>query len=211
MQVTVSARETNRLAIEGRRISNVVPAQQGLIVAKKDDAAGALYFTMAPDQPPNATVTLFVSDEQNTTYKLILMPRNVPGDEIVLRPPSDRAVPARSSAGARTATYQRQVKNLMLLMAEEHTSAVDIGATKVVLNQEVPLWLESRLVLVARYVDISLVGERYLLTNVSGSQMQLAEQEFYRPSVRAVSIRHHSLTPGTSTDVYVVRERKDHE
>lgn len=211
VQVTVSARETNRLAIEGRRISHVVPAQAGLVVARKDDAAGALYFTIAPDQPPNAAVTLFVTDEQHTTYKLILLPRGVPGDEIVLRPPGDRTSSPRAQPGARAASYQRQVKSLLLLMADDQGTAGNDAVTRIEVNREVPLSSETRLVLVARHVDALLVGERYLLTNLSAVPMQLAEPDLYRPSVRAVSIRQPSLAAGMSTDLYVVRERRDHE
>ncbi|MEN9905305.1 MAG: hypothetical protein RLZZ555_1870, partial [Pseudomonadota bacterium] len=78
-------------------------------------------------------------------------------------------------------------------------------------NREVPLWKEARLVLLARYPDSDMVGEKYRLSNASPSPMLLVEQELYRRGVRAVSVEHHTLMPGDGTHVYVVRERKDHE
>ncbi len=82
VQVNFSARETNRLAVEGRRIVNVVPGQAGLLKAKKDEAQGALYFSLDPETPATGTITLFVDDDQGVTYKLILVPRATSGEEI---------------------------------------------------------------------------------------------------------------------------------
>jgi hypothetical protein len=75
VQVNVSAKELNRLAITGRRIGIVVPSQKGAITYIKDEAAGALYFAFPKDASNPGTVTLFVTDEQvpTITYKLILI------------------------------------------------------------------------------------------------------------------------------------------
>jgi conjugal transfer pilus assembly protein TraK len=78
-------------------------------------------------------------------------------------------------------------------------------------GRDVRLWKESRFVLERLYVANSLVGERYLLTNVSAAPMVLAEQEFYRDGVRGVAVELHQLRPGQSTLVYVVRDRADSE
>ena len=62
--------------------------------------------------------------------------------------------------------------------------------------------------LVRLYEGRGLVGERYVLTNVSTQDMVLAEQEFDRErgGVLAVSIENHNLRPGESTSVYVIRQ-----
>ena len=78
-------------------------------------------------------------------------------------------------------------------------------------NKEVPLWKEGRLILVAKYMDGEVVGEKYRLTNVSPSEMLLVEQELYRRGVRAIAVEHHTLMQGDGTDIYIVRERKDNE
>ena len=65
--------------------------------------------------------------------------------------------------------------------------------------------------LLAQYMAGDMVGEKYRLGNVSPSGMLLVEQELYRRGVRAVAVEHHTLMPGDSTQIYVVRERKDHE
>lgn len=211
VQVNISARESNRLAVEGRRIANVVPGQAGQIVAKKDEAQGVLYFSLNPEAPVNGTVSLFVTDEQNTTYKLVLVPRAIAAEEIVLRPPADKPVSAKKGAGAdgRATSYERRLKDLVLVMADDELQ--DASVDKVDVSREVPLWKEGRLVLESKFMQADFVGEKYRLTNVSATDMLLVEQELFRRGVRVVSVRNQTLAPGDSTYIYIVRERKDNE
>ena len=76
-------------------------------------------------------------------------------------------------------------------------------------NRPVQLWTESRFTLLRVYEGRSLVGEKYLLTNISNEPMVLAEQEFDREQgdVLGVSIETHNLRPGDSTNVFVIRQR----
>lgn len=212
VQVNISAKEANRLAIAGRRIANVVPSVAGVLVGQKDEALGAYYFTLASDSPNQATITIFVSDDKGVAYKLVLVPRPVSGEEIILRPPSEKggaASPApRTTADGRAVSYQRKIKDLVLVMADP---ALQESVDSIAVNKEVPLWKEGRLVLLAKYLDGDLVGEKYRLTNVSPSDMLLVEQELYRRGVRAVSIEHHTLPAGDGTDIFLVRERKENE
>jgi len=208
VQVNISAREQNRLAIAGRRINNVVPSQKGVISYIKDDAAGALYFTLAGDAPSAGTVTLFVADDQNVTYKLILMPRPIAGEEIIIKPPSGRApATGRKGGDGRALAYERHAKDLILTMADEDSRALDFIAV----DQEIPLWTEGKLTLLSKYTDGNLVGEKYRLQNVSANDMLLVEQELYRRGVMTVAIESLTLPPGGQTLIFIVRMRKDDE
>lgn len=202
-QVSISAHEQNRLAIQGRRIASVVPSQKGVISVIKDETLGALYFTLTHDQ--QTSVTLFVSDEQGITYKLILQPSFIPGAEIILQPPqnNDKAAYNAGFAG----TYLSQIKHAITSMADS-TAMTD----SITINKEVKLWKESRFVLLNQYRGVDgLLGEKYHLSNISLSTMQLAEQEFYRAGVLAVAIEQHALLPGESTYVLIVREGERNE
>jgi conjugal transfer pilus assembly protein TraK len=210
-EVNISSREQNRLAFDGRRIGNVVPSQKGAITYVKDEAAGALYFTMASDTPNMGTVTLFVTDEQNPslTCKLILVPRPIAGEEIIIKPPPEGRKSAAGIRGGdgRALAYQRHAKDMILQMADEEN--VDVDAVQI--NQEIPLWKEARLVLLSKYLDQDLVGEKYRLTNVSDKDMLLVEQELYRKGVVAVVIENHTLPAKGQTMIFIVRGRKDNE
>lgn len=210
VQVNVSAREQNRLAIEGRRIGTVVPSQKGIITTVKDEAAGALYFAMASDAPNTGTVTLFVTDDQNPSviYKLILVPTQIAGEEIIIKPVSERApATGRKGGDGRALSYERRAKEMILSMADDENHDVE----SIAVNQEIPLWKEGRLVMLAKYPEGDLVGEKYRLTNVSGSDMLLVEQELYRRGVIAVSIENLTLPAGGQSLIFIVRGRKDNE
>ena len=71
VSVNISASETNRLAIEGRRIAHVVPSVKGVLAGQKDEAQGAYYFTLANAAPNQGSVTLFVSDDKGVTYERV--------------------------------------------------------------------------------------------------------------------------------------------
>lgn len=207
-QANISAHEQNRLAVEGRRIASVVPSQKGVISVIKDEALGALYFTLA-STTHHGSITLFISDDQGATYKLILQPRSIPGAEIILQPSAlSRGYRSAHSAGP-AGSYLSTIKDLIANMAEvDDHYAADI----VTINKEVKLWKESRLILLNKYVGVDgLVGEKYHLSNISPSPMQLVEQEFYRSGVLAVAIEQHALAAGESTNVLIVREGGRHE
>lgn len=212
VQVSISVSESNRLAVEGRKIAKVVPAQPGVIGAEKDEVQGVLYFTLKPGRAGSmGTVTMFVTDDQGGSYTLTLVPRPIPGEDIIIRPAGDKAAAERKSSGAdgKATSYQRRIKDLILLMADEDMPGSQ--ADRIDVNLEVALWKEGRLTLVSKFLGTDLVGEKYRLANVSSSAMLLAEQELYRHGVRAVSVKNQTLAPGDATEIYIVRERKEHE
>ena len=188
-----------------------MPGQPGQIVGKKDEAQGVLYFSLNPDAPVNGTITLFVTDDQSVTYKLILVPRAIAAEEVILRPPADKSAAAKKapSADGRATSYQRRLKDLVLVMADDELQ--DGNVDKVEVNKEVPLWKEGRLILEAKFMQADFVGEKYRLTNVSNADMLLVEQELFRRGVRVVSVKNQTLSPGNSTYIYIVRERKENE
>lgn len=214
VQVHVSARELNRLAMVGRRIGLVVPSQKGAISYIKDETAGALYFSFPKDVPNPGTVTLFVTDEQvpTLTYKLILIPSSIAGEEIMIQPAmTNEMASVRKTIKGRTMSYQRQIKQLILTMAEEASAESGTKIQAVAVNQPVPLWKEGRLVLLSQYLQGDLVGERYRLTNVGHNQMQLVEQELFRRGVVAIAVEHQTLPEDGQSLIYVVRGRQEHE
>lgn len=210
--MNISSKEGNRLAVEGRKLDTVVPMQPGILTIQKDDAVGAAFITVRNPEQSGAAVSVFATDDQGVTYKLVMMPRPITAEEIILQPPGDKgaAIKRAATAEGRAASYQRRVKDLILAMADEELGDQAL-VDKVDVNKEVPLWQEGKLVLVSKYLDVDIVGEKYRLTNVSRGDMLLVEQELFRRGVRAVSIKNMTLAPGDSTDIFIVRERKENE
>jgi conjugal transfer pilus assembly protein TraK len=177
----------------------------GEVVLECDVDKGEIY--VRPVATSVKPVNLFVSS-QHATYTLLLRRSDTPADTIVIRDKTPRVAklePASSTPAGRQAQHIRSVKSMLVAMASERLPS-DIRVDEV--NKTIQLWVEARFALVRVYEGRGLVGERYLLTNVSNQNMVLAEQEFDRETgnVLAVSIENHNLRPGESTTVFVIRQ-----
>lgn len=180
----------------------------GEIVIECDREKGEIY--VRPVGEGKKPINLFVSSARGT-YTLLLRRADTPADTIVIRDKAalqrrtDPTVP-RSVPGS-AASHVRSLKALLVAMAGERVPA-DIQVED--LAQPITLWREARFTLERTYRGRGLVGERYVLKNVSAAPMVLTEQEFDREdddagSVAGVAIENHNLRPGERTRVFVIR------
>src|SRR2546428_131907 len=104
-------------------------------------------------------------------------------------------------SGGSSPSHVRALKQMLTAMASDRVGA-DVRVEEV--NRPVQLWTESRFTMLRLYENRGLIGEKYLLTNISNEPMVLAEQEFDREQgdVVGVSIESHNLRPGESTNVF---------
>ena len=231
VDAVLSLKEPTRIRIDGAPITNVfgniyssncgsaMTAQPGNgppaigpqvnpageIVLECDTDKGEIY--VRPVGISGKPVNLFVSS-QHATYTLLLRRSDTPADTIVIRdraPRTPRADSAGAGPTARQAQHVRSLKAMLVAMASDRLPT-DIRVEEV--SRTIQLWTEARFSLTRLYEGRGLVGERYVLTNVSNQNMVLAEQEFDRESgsVLAVAIENHNLRPGDSTTVYVIRQ-----
>jgi conjugal transfer pilus assembly protein TraK len=155
-------------------------------------------------------VNLFIST-QHATYTLLLRRSDTPADTIVIRDRTLRqATQARADQPAaapssRQSVHIRSLKAMLVAMASDRVPT-DVRVEEV--DRPIQLWVDTRFALTGIYEGRGLIGERYLLTNISSQIMVLAEQEFDREAgaVLAVSIENHNLRPGDSTTVFVIRQ-----
>jgi len=207
---TASAPLTNSLAngtpLPGTNIQNS-PAinPTGELVLECDKDKGEVY--IRPVGKSSKPINLFVSSVQ-ATYTLLLHRSDTPADTIVIRDPSTKLLKpdsANPGPSGTSANHIRAMKALLVAMASDRVPP-DVRVEEV--NRLVPLWLEARLSLIRRYEGRGLVGEKYLLQNISPTLMVLAEQEFDREGaqVMGVSIENHNLQPGETTNVFVIRQ-----
>ena len=182
--------------------------QAGEIVIECDRDKGEIY--VRPVGDGKRPINLFVSSAKGT-YTLLLRRADTPADTIVIRDKAalqrraDATVP-RPAPGS-VASHVRSLKALLVAMATERVPA-DIQVDDVA--QAITLWREARFTLERTYRGRGLVGERYMLQNVSEVPMVLTEQEFDREDdeaggVAGVAIEHHNLRPGERTQVFVIR------
>ena len=200
----------------GTAMSPVLPQinPAGEIVLECDTDKGEIY--VRPMGETGGTgglgkpVNLFISS-QHATYTLLLRRSDTPADTIVIRDRTLRqATQARADQAAAAPSYRqsvhiRSLKAMLVAMASDRVPT-DVRVEEV--DRPIQLWVDTRFALTGVYEGRGLIGERYLLTNISSQIMVLAEQEFDREAgaVLAVSIENHNLRPGDSTTVFVIRQ-----
>ena len=226
VEAILSRREPTRIRIEGAPITDVfgsiysstcsppasapaIPSMAeppalalnpaGEIILECDRSKGEIYLRPVADS--NKPVNLFVASAQ-ATYTLILRPVDTPADTIVIRD-SAQTAPAGRSTGRAT----RHVQALKHLLSALATAQLPPGYQRVDVDRPLALWREARVTLQHRYEGRELIGEHYQLHNLSAAELVLAEQEFDRAgdAVLAVAIEQHTLAPGGSSAVYVIR------
>ena len=189
----------------------VTPAANpgGEIVLECDRDKGEIYIRPVGDS--TKPVNLFISSAQ-ATYTLVLRRSDTPADTIVIRDKTPRqAAPSGvSNMGplGPSSNHVRAMKAMLVAMASDRVPS-DMRVDEV--SRPIQLWAEARFSLMRRYEGRGLLGEKYLLQNISSAVMVLAEQEFDREDspaggqVVGVAVENHNLRPGESTNVFVIR------
>ena len=229
VEAVIAIKEPTRIRIENASITDVfgnlyssncgLPAAAGTpspatptvnpageIALECDRDKGEIY--VRPIGASTKPVNLFVSSA-NATYTLLLRRSDTPSDTIVIRDRTARLAgldlsPARQGPLGASANHIRAMKALLVAMASDRV-APDVRVEEI--DRPIRLWSEAKFSLMRTYEGRGLVGEKYLLTNISDQTMVLAEQEFDREEggVVGVAIENLNLRPGESTSVYVIR------
>jgi conjugal transfer pilus assembly protein TraK len=197
LSARVSRAEPTLIRIDGHRVRRIFGAE-GEFAVTADKEAGTAYIKPSTDK---STLSLFVSDESGRTWKLLLSVIDGPSDSITIK---SRSISGAVTAQGRDVPRNQLIKRVLLSLQSEGDGEFDFRVS----NEIVPLWSEALSVL-TKVIDGPLKGEKYQLTNTSANLMVLDERELYRRHVVAVSIAKPQLSPGESTDVFVLSESTD--
>jgi len=193
---------TPGMAPTGAMSQTVNPA--GELVLECDRDKGEIYVRPVGDS--TKPINLFVSSA-NFTYTLLLRRSDTPADTIVIRDKTPKALKGAMSTQASPGPAPNPVRAMKALLVAMASDRVPPDIQFEEARRTIQLWTEARFSLVRQYEGRGLIGEKYLLENISNALMVLAEQEFDRESgnVAGIAIERHNLRPGESTSVYVIR------
>jgi conjugal transfer pilus assembly protein TraK len=199
----ISQKEVTRISIDKGRIRKVT-GNAGEFVLEKDDDRGQVFIRPAQSDSTKP-INLFVSTDRSTVA-LLLQPIDSPSDTIMIREARDSGNP--STRRGRSSTHMRTVKNLLLaLAADVPPEDMEVSAA----TRELTLWPDVRLTLQRTVLTTGVIGEKFQLTNNTGTDLDLTERDLNKPGVMAVSLEQRQLRPGESTNLFVIRERRSHE
>ncbi len=199
LSARVSRAEPTLIRIDGHRVRRIFGAE-GEFAVTADKEAGTAYIKPSTDK---SILSLFVSDESGRTWKLLLSVIDGPSDSITIK---SRSVSGKVTALGKDVPRNQLIKRVLLSLQSDGDGDGEFDFR--VTNEIVPLWSEALFVL-TKVIDGPLKGEKYQLTNTSTNLMVLDERELYRRHVVAISITKPQLSPGESTDVFVLSESTD--
>lgn len=197
----IALSDPSRIAVEGARIRRILKVS-GDFGQETDEATGTVFILPSSEKP----ISIFVLDDKDRSFKVLLQPDAVPSEDLLIRDKDDAS--GEPSAIEKSGERERAGKNLILALEND---SVPAGMELQESSVDIPLWNESRFRLERSLIGRWLVGEKYALTNISGKPMTLDEREFFRKGVVAISIDNLNLNPGENTYVLVVRERRPNE
>lgn len=194
LSAVVSRTEPTMIKIQGHQVRRIFGKKGDFTLSPDKVPGGAVaYLTPTTDKP---SFSVFVSDENGRTWTLLLSVQNTLSDIILIKETAD-ATSAPPQTGHQLPRESSIKQMLLSLISNNSEDAQDV-------NEIIPLWAESTFVKVKVIKGNSLLGEKYVLRNISKKPMVIDERELYRKGVVSIAVDQPNLQPTESTAVYVI-------
>jgi len=201
VSVSASMSQLTRIGMtDGSQLAGVFGVKGQVKITKDDDAGEAFIQPMT-----NKRFSIFVRDEYGDSYNLLVTPVQTPGEMILLRP---KRKAASSLQAEKSLAYVERVKRMLKVVVNDDQGDI-IKTDDENKSETIPFWKEATLRLVESRESAMMAADIYTLTNTSGKEMRLAEDEFkpLHKNWRLISVRKSVLKPGQTTHVYVIHDR----
>ncbi len=196
----ISKKEPTRIALDQGRISTI-RAREGSLNISTDEASGQLFVSVHPDAEKH--INAFLTTEAGHTYTLILEVIDSPSDSLIIKQPKT-ASKTPVLTGPKASPFDKDIKKLLTAIVNDTPPD---GVEVVNERKIVALWREVTFVQDLQYLASDAIAERFILTNISKSDLVMSEREFYKKGVHAVALEQHALIPGAFTKVYIIRAK----
>lgn len=214
----ISAKDPSRIAIKNGKIKFIRVKEEELSI-EPDKELGEV--TILP-KSESQNISIFVVDDQNKTYSVVLQQADIPAENIVLDTgASDKSLNDLLSKErpeplpSKNYAYEKKISAMLEFMAgkPKETSAVEV---KTIVPQEIKLWKDTRFFKVGSYkgqtgIYRGIGGEKYRLFNVSTEKLVIEEAEFFKDGVAGISVETLELEPNMSTFVYIIKAEVPNE
>lgn len=194
----ISRQDINRVKLSGDRIRST-KFNNGELEISQDDNLGEIYIraTKVAEAKP---LNLFIITEQNFTYKLLLYPKAIPSEQIIIK--NDSVVANSDAEVSKIAknSYQQQIITLIKAMrAKTKLESYQISNSKKYIDLG-----DLELKRTSTYKGQSFIGESFILKNDSNQILNLEDKMFFKNGVRAIKIENPILLPDETTEIFIV-------
>jgi len=205
-KAVISNYDANRVGIKGGFITSVTGPKDGRVVMEKDEDSGTIFLRLNKGASSNNDpFTLYIRDAKKNDYTLLLSPAKVPGTHVFLEPSVKEVI--QNSYMQKTLRRNELIQHMMSKMIAGNSISRCEEKSYRKLHK---LWKGTRFYELKTVTCGKLRGRVYDLINMSDKLIRIAEQEFYKLGVLAVSISKAELIgnkqPETSARVYVIEE-----
>lgn len=193
----ISAKELSRIFVLNERIQSV-RGVNGVYELIKDENQGAIYVKPTP-YFANKAFNLFITTEQDHTYNLLLMPMDIPAENIEIRSLSPSL--QLSNRWEKNSPYVEMLVNFVNSMVNE--SKIE-GFTAINMDSKPITYSKFNMELVTVYKGAQIQGEVWCLTNTTKKTLYIKPSMFFKHDTRAISIESDTIPAGDEVFIYKV-------
>jgi conjugal transfer pilus assembly protein TraK len=200
-QVQLSNRQMNRIAVKGDRIQQVFGADEHFHM-ETDDHGGQIFLKFLSNQMLEP-VSLTIVTEAGLTQDLTLMPDDMDAQTVLFKPGLGMDEDEKNEIGV---SREDKIVALITAMATgDRLEGYDIKAVGERKENE----SEPAFKAIKTYEGESFKGVVYCLQNAGETVLNVTEQDVAQAGDLAVSFSSTTVSPGESTQLYVVQAVKE--
>ena len=198
VKVVISSYDLNRIKIQGGKVDGF-RALKGDLLSVSDSKSGELYVSM-PSKYSKKITNLFVTSSSGATFKLLLVPRKIPSEQIFL---VEQSSSTNNAGGKIYDSYRDDLISFYLKLYQRKV----IDSYKISYKKKYIKKKNIKAKRVASYIPTdpkNFKGEIYQIKNRSKEPLMLDAKDFYKNGVRAVKLDKYYLNKGEKTMMYII-------
>jgi len=192
VKAVVSQNDINLISIKNDKIESL--ALPNSVEVEQNTKNGSAFMRFKT----RGVVKGFLTTETGAKYQLEFVPSDIASETIVLIAPGLKSADAVSAR-----EYTQMLAQLLRAMyndAELDGYARGVNSKNLKINK-------MKLNLDATYVGAAIEGQVLEFKNTTDKAIELKELDFYDANVRAVSIVDKTVSPGNTTQVFIMRDK----
>lgn len=198
----VSAQEISRVSLLKDRIRMVNGDKQ--VDITHDAETGDVYIKPS-DMPLSKPLNLFIATEKGFTYQLLLIPKSVPSEQVLIRNEDVLGGSGQAQAWEHRTPFHRAITQVM--KATIGGDLLPAGYKKEVLRESAERRQHLSLRRLYAVSGSVLQGIALELRNEGNTPLTLSERDLFKPDHVAVYLPERHLAADSSLTAYIVRRR----